>query len=241
MERHVHEAWKDPALVRKYLTGIRAAIPLAAEQIDVMLRLIEADGREVRSFLDLGAGAGTLSLAILERWPGARPTLVDYSDPMLEEARSALGDGADIVKADLADPVWLALVRGSAPFDAVVSGYAIHHLEDARKRALYSEVFELLAPGAFFVNIEHVSSSPWLAARFDDLLVDSFYEYDQAIGGGRTREQVATEYVHREDKHSNILASVEDQCGWLGEIGFADVDCYFKLFELTVFGGRRPS
>jgi hypothetical protein len=52
---------------------------------------------------------------------------------------------------------------------------------------------------------------------------------------------VATEYVHREDKHSNILASVEDQCGWLGEIGFADVDCYFKLFELTVFGGRRPS
>jgi len=27
---------------------------------------------------------------------------------------------------------------------------------------------------------------------------------------------------------------------WLQEIGFADVDCYFKIFELALFGGRKP-
>jgi hypothetical protein len=26
----------------------------------------------------------------------------------------------------------------------------------------------------------------------------------------------------------------------LRDIGFVDVDCYFKVFELAVFGGRKP-
>ncbi|HMQ52517.1 MAG TPA: class I SAM-dependent methyltransferase, partial [Anaerolineae bacterium] len=33
----------------------------------------------------------------------------------------------------------------------------------------------------------------------------------------------------------------ETQCAWLRQLGFADVDCYFKIFELAVFGGRRPA
>jgi hypothetical protein len=45
--------------------------------------------------------------------------------------------------------------------------------------------------------------------------------------------------VHRPDKEENILAPVEAQCDWLRELGFIDVDCYLKLFELAVFGGRR--
>jgi hypothetical protein len=28
---------------------------------------------------------------------------------------------------------------------------------------------------------------------------------------------------------------------WLREIGYVDVDCYFKSFEFAVFGGRRPA
>ena len=32
----------------------------------------------------------------------------------------------------------------------------------------------------------------------------------------------------------------KQQCAWLRDIGFTDVDCYLKVFELAVFGGRRP-
>ena len=42
------------------------------------------------------------------------------------------------------------------------------------------------------------------------------------------------------EEFDNILAPVGDQCDWLREIGFEDVDCYFKIFELAVFGGRKP-
>jgi tRNA (cmo5U34)-methyltransferase len=34
-------------------------------------------------------------------------------------------------------------------------------------------------------------------------------------------------------------APVERQCEWLRDVGYADVDCFFKVFELAVFGGRR--
>jgi hypothetical protein len=53
------------------------------------------------------------------------------------------------------------------------------------------------------------------------------------------RQELAATYYNRSDKDANILAPVEIQCEWLRAIGFTDVDCYFKAFELAVFGGRR--
>jgi hypothetical protein len=48
-------------------------------------------------------------------------------------------------------------------------------------------------------------------------------------------------YRHRPDKAANILAPVELQCGWLREIGFEEVDCCFRIYELAVFAGRKPN
>lgn len=237
--------WKDESVVRKYLDGIRGAILLAREQIDVMLRLIEKAGGPVEGFLDIGSGAGALTLAMLEQHPKARATLVDFSEPMLTEARGSLapyGKQCAILTADLGTPDWLRDAEARAPFDAAVSGFAIHHLTDERKRDLYAEVFALLRAGAFFINIEHVRSpTAWLAQAFDELLIDSFFAYQQSIGSGKSRDEIAAEYVHRPDKQDNILASVEDQCDWLRACGYEEVDCYLKLFELAVFGGRKPA
>jgi len=53
-------------------------------------------------------------------------------------------------------------------------------------------------------------------------------------------EELSRTYIERPDKEGNILAPVELQCRWLRDLGFADVDCFFRLFELALFGGRRP-
>jgi hypothetical protein len=54
-----------------------------------------------------------------------------------------------------------------------------------------------------------------------------------------TREEVLKEFLERPDRAANILASVEEQCQWLREIGFREVDCFWKYFELAIFGGMR--
>jgi tRNA (cmo5U34)-methyltransferase len=243
VERH-DEVWKNAALVRTFLDGIRGGIPFAAEQIEVMLRLIAARGAPVERVADLGCGSGVLARSILLKYPQAQTVLVDFSEPMLDAARAQLGSHVPpprFVVADLATPAWAGQVSDRAPFDVVASGYAIHHLPDQRKRALYGEIFGLLAPGGMFVNLEHVASpTAWIETLSDDLIIDSLYAFHRARGSGQTRAQVADEFVHRPDKGANILAPVDAQCAWLRACGFVDVDCYFKAFELAVFGGRRP-
>jgi tRNA (cmo5U34)-methyltransferase len=232
------EVWKASELATAYLEGVRAAIPLAQEQIEVMLRLVAACEGPLHRFLDIGCGDGVLSAALLQRFPDAQGVLVDFSAPMLDAARKRFGEGAPtFVNADYGIASWTWAVASGAPYDAVVSGYSIHHQPDSRKQEIYREIFALLRSGGVFINIEHVSSaSPWLASANAELFIDRLHLHQP----DKSRGEVAQEYWNRPDKAANLLAPVETQCQWLRDIGFADVDCYLKIFELAVFGGRRP-
>ncbi len=92
MVERTDKVWKSSSLAATYLEGVRGAIPLAQEQIDVMLRLLRACERPIAGFLDLGCGDGVLSAAILPEFPHAKGTLVDFSDPMLAAAGKRFAD-----------------------------------------------------------------------------------------------------------------------------------------------------
>ncbi|MEZ5367122.1 MAG: class I SAM-dependent methyltransferase [Bryobacterales bacterium] len=234
--------WQDDSVARRYLEGVRGAIPLAAEQVDVMLRLIAARNAPVRRVLDLGCGDGFLAAPILDAWPHSFGVLVDFSETMLEAARKRFESQSArvaILQADYGEPNWLEALAEPGRFDVIVSGFSIHHQPDERKQSLYRELFDLLAPGGLFLNIEHVSSTtPWVEEQATEHLIDAMFVYHSSLGS-RSREEIAAEYVRRDDKQANILAPLELQCAWLREIGFQDVDCFLKIFELAVFGGRK--
>ncbi len=237
------EVWKLPAIVNRFLS-FRAAIPLAQEQIGVMMSILKSSAEPVEDFLDLGCGDGILGAAVLGAYPSSRGVMVDFSQPMLDQARTQLADFAgqlEFLNLDYGEPGWVQAVKDRAPFDAIVSGYSIHHQPNERKAALYKELFGLLRPGGWFVNIEHIAPRSTLATQlFNDHIVDAYYALEQQNGGTRTREQMAEVFLKRPDKDANILAPVELQCKWLRGIGFEQVDCYFRIYELAVFGGRRP-
>ncbi len=236
-------AWKTPELAAKYLQGVRGAIPLAAEQIGIILHLARAWRPDFQSFLDLGCGDGVLGRALWQVSPEAEGTFLDFSSAMLDAARERCGESAKarFVSADFGLPGWCDSLGPQPRFDIIVSGLAIHHQSDSRKREIYAELFELLAPGGLFLHLEHVASaSPAVQAVADEWFIDALYEYHQRLGSAYTRQEIASGYFHRPDKAANILAPVETQLDWLRRIGFQDVDCWFKAFELTVFGGRKP-
>lgn len=238
-------AWKSEELAEKFLKGIRGGVPFAGSQIEVMIRVIAAGDLRVRRFIDLGCGDGILADAILAKWPAAKGWLVDFSEKMIEEGHKRFDESDSDVSfhlEDLSSDAWFKDLEEHGPFDAIVSGYAIHHQPDDRKRELYREIFHLLEHGGTFINIEHVASpSVALSKINDELFVDSLVDFHEKSDTGLERDEIAEQYYYRDDKHTNQLAFVDQQCDWLREIGYTDVDCYFKVFELAVFGGRRPS
>ena len=236
------EVWKLPAIVNRFLS-YRSAIPLAQEQIGIMMSILKTRTQPVENFLDLGCGDGILGAAILGAYPDSHGVLADFSEPMLEQAREQLSEYAGQLifeNLDYGDPAWVNRMQAEAPFDAIVSGYSIHHQPDARKRPIYEEIYSLLKPSGWFINIEHIAAESQTSVDlFNDHIIDARYTIEQKDGGTKTREEIADIFMNRPDKDANILLSVNTQCDWLREIGYEEVDCYFRVYELAVFGGRR--
>jgi tRNA (cmo5U34)-methyltransferase len=244
--------WQGDELTKTYLHGVRGAIPLANEQIEVMLHLVRATCPTVETALDLGCGDGILGQAVLDHYPAAHVIFADFSEPMLAAARQRLAGYKHVsfVNVDYGQPEWRTQVKeiingqlsmSNCQFDVIISGFSIHHQPDWRKKEVYAELYDLLKPGGIFVNIEHVASrSRWIEQHFEAFFIDSLVRYHQQNGSGKTRAQISQDYYNRPDKEANILALVETQCDWLRHIGFVHVDCFLKIFELAVFGGVKP-
>lgn len=237
------KVWQLPAIVNRFLS-YRSAIPLAHEQIGVMLSILKSRQQPIEKFVDLGCGDGILAAAILGEYPASRGVLIDFSAPMLDQAREQIAEYADqltFMNLDYGDPTWVSQLKSESPFDAIVSGYSIHHQPDDRKRSIYAEIYSLLKPDGWFINIEHIAPTAQLATDlFNAQIVNGYYAIEQHNGGTRTRLEMADVYMQRPDKDANKLLAVDVQCNWLREIGYAEVDCYFRIYELAVFGGRRP-
>ena len=203
--------WIKPEHVEEYLR-LADTIPHRAEGEAVVLELLP---HEIERVLDLGTGDGRLLSIVLTACKVRGAVGLDMSPKMLELARARFaGTKVKIIEHDFAAPL-----PGLEEFDVVVSSFAIHHVDDGRKHALYAEVFERLRPGGTFCNLEHVASPTEDLHREFLALLDTSPE---------------------EEDPSNQLLDVETQLGWLRDIGFEDVDCYWKWRELALLAGRRP-
>jgi tRNA (cmo5U34)-methyltransferase len=205
--------WTSSEHALNYL-AIADAIPHRVEGEGVLLYHVP---KTVRRILDLGTGSGRLlSLLKIER-PQAECIGLDFSPAMLAAAQEQFAnDGSVHIQAHNLDEPLPELGQ----FDAVVSSFAIHHLNHDRKRSLYSEIFARLTPGGIFCNLEHVASPT-------ERLHQQFRE---ALG-----------ISDRPDDPSNKLLDVETQLQWLRDIGFDDVDCYWKWLELALLIGVKPA
>jgi ubiquinone/menaquinone biosynthesis C-methylase UbiE len=236
-----YHVWRREDLARLFLEEIRGGIPLAAEQIDVLLRVVRHATPTAERVLDLGCGDGILGRAVLEAFPQTSVVFLDFSETMIAAAQQRIdGDRAAFVTADYGQPGWTERLPRQQ-FDVVLSGFSIHHQTDQRKREIYGEIFSLLSSGGLFLNLEHVAShSPWAAQAHWDLFHESLWANHRRLGGGKSRQQFLADYEARPSRGADIVAPVEQQCHWLTEIGYVDVDCFFKIFELALFGGRKP-
>src|SRR5262249_54300683 len=105
-------------------------------------------------------------------------------------------------------------------FSVIASSFAIHHCADDRKRPIFREAWNLLEPTANFCNLERVASP-------NERVHKRFLE--------------AMNLADEDEDPSNQLLDLETQLRWLREIGYDDVDCYWKWRELALIVGRKPA
>jgi tRNA (cmo5U34)-methyltransferase len=174
-------------------------------------------GRRLSRILDLGTGDGRVIAGLRLAFGQVEAVGLDLSEPMIEKARERFADDPllRMIQHDLNEP----LPGDLRPFDLVISAQAIHHVPDERKRTLYREAFELVAPGGVFCNIDLVALPT----------VELFQRAMRAAG-------IGPEDVDATDQP----APVEAQLAWLREAGFSNVDCYWKRLAGAVLAGERP-
>ena len=201
--------WETPEHAQAYLNRVES-IPRRPEGEATLVEFIPENAKRI---LDLGTGAGRLLALVKDARPAAHFVGLDVSQTMLGQVRKRFGPDPNVtvVERDLGKAL-----PSLGTFDAVISGFAIHHLVHERKRSLYGEIYAILNDGGCFYNLELISS-PTARLHADFMKA-----------------------THRDEEDpENKLLDLQTQLTWLLELGFVDVDCHWKWREFALFGGVK--
>ena len=167
--------------------------------------------------LDLGAGTGALSAAILAGLPEARVTLFDVDTAMLDEARRRLAPFAE--RVDFREASFLEPLPAA---DAVVASLALHHVHDlSAKVDLYRSIHDALAPGGVLLNLDAAITE---GARLNALTFDRWAV--RMAEHGMTEAEARGHFAAwaGEDRYFPL----DEELAALRRAGFAEVDCLWR-------------
>lgn len=206
--------------IRRFIPGYDAMVEAAAGAI-------AAAGAQ--AVVDLGAGTGALSEAILSRSGTTAVELIDVDPEMLAQARRRLarfGRRARFREASFLAPL--------PPCGGAAAALALHHvpaLDD--KRALYRRVHDALHPGGLFVNADAaVPADP--AARA--ATYDAWADHMASCGIERTRAFEHFEEWAEEDAYFPL----EEELAAMRAAGF-DAACVWRRGPMAVVAGRKAA
>ena len=123
-------------------------------------------------WLDLGCGSGALGRLWAEQGRSGSYTGLDFSGPLLQEARrvtEGLSDDRFQIRyegGDLMDPEWPAVLEGRK-FDGVLAFASLHHIPGTvNHRRIFDQVRALLKDGGSFIfSVWQFQNSPKLMKR----------------------------------------------------------------------------
>ena len=191
------------------------------------------------SILDLGCGDGVIAERIHARFPQNTFYLLDGSSAMLEKARQRLGKDGFCFEQQTFEAYIEADVEDHR-YDACLSVNAIHHLSFPDKARLYAKLYRELRHGGLLLVSDPVQpaserSESWQFDMWRDWMNEALEAMGRQDEVGRY-DGLPFEYKSKpENKASGLL----EQLRLLQEIGFRDVDCFWKYGIFAVFGGTK--
>jgi SAM-dependent methyltransferase len=228
--------WKSADVARTFAAQAEQRDRERRDQLVLLARLLPFQRNDAFTFLDLGAGTGAASRAVLSEFPNATAILADFSTQMMAEGESSLAAYAGryrYVEFDMQSSDWPAEVP--VPLDAVVSALSIHHLPDTRKRTIFGEIRQRLKPNAWYINYDPI--------RAPEASLESIWErvndvYDPDAPYKRTHR--TPQEQARYENHVRYMIPLAPQLDWLREAGFVNIDVFWKRLDWVIYGGSNP-
>ena len=232
------EIWKSEEAVKAFAAQAAQRERDRADQLTLVARLLPFTRDDAFTFVDLGAGMGAASRAILGEYPRATAYLADYSRQMMSEGEQTLTQFAgryQYVELDMSSGEWPDS-QLPLPLDAAVSALSIHHVPDPRKQAMFREIRRRLKPDGWYINYDPV--------RAPDQTLESIWErvndrYDPEAPYKRAHRTHQEQL--RYENHVRYMIPLAPQLEWLRAAGFVDIDVFWKRLDWVIYGGRNPA
>lgn len=215
------------------------AVPERERQIAIAVALVQSSDAP-GGILDLCSGEGLMTQALGVACPEAELFAYDGSASMLATARRRVGERLVTRQIDIAALDWRTNMK---PLRAVVSSLAVHHLDGAGKRRLFSDLWEMLAPGGVFVLADLVR--PQTEAGWK-LAADMWDEETRRRALGASE---AFRRFEREEwnlfRHGIAPGSIDhpstlvEQLQWLEQAGFRRLDMHWMLAGQVLLSAWR--
>jgi SAM-dependent methyltransferase len=216
------ESWESGAYAVEWASDdVLAALLELPRRISTAL--VSDSDLAVRHIVDLGSGQGTYLERFLRAFPEATGTWVDANEAMRDLARERLYDLGDRVRYVLADVERLEAVDVSAA-DVVTTSRVFHHFSAESLQRVYRAAYELLRPGGFLFNLDHVGAPGEWDRRYRRIR-DEFT-------GPRKREL-------KPHRHDYPLAGSDEHLRWIADAGFELPDIAWRTFYTVLLVARR--
>ncbi|WP_455270976.1 class I SAM-dependent methyltransferase [Rhizobium herbae] len=207
IETSAQEPEYDEAAIRflSVLWGEGYLSPGGPEEVDRVLSGLDLAGKQV---LDLGCGAGGVTLHIARTGSPAHITGFDVELPVIERARFAAEQNGLSRRVSFvqAAPGKLPFADGS--FDVVFSKDALVHVAD--KETLFRDIFRVLKPGGVF------AASDWLIGHDGDPSPDmKDYLAAEGLSFGMAS---AARYLSAMQAAGFVNAKAESRNAWYCEV-----------------------
>lgn len=214
--------------IDEYEDFIRGMVPFYSGGNELLVDMVPFPLEQALRVLDVGTGTGALSRVILNHFPNALVLATDVSERVLEEAAANLarfGDRIAFREAAFPDGDF------GTGYDLIVSGLAIHHVDDDAKANGFRRLLNALNPCGVLLVRDFVKGATTALDRRYDMLWRRSIDAHGGIDMSSFEEHI------RNDQPSRV----EDQLRWLVEAGFVDVGCHWRHLNFAIFGGCRPA
>lgn len=219
--------WRDRTFANVWTRGDNHAQLLELPRA-IAAALVAQDRPQTRTILDIGSGPGDFLAVFLDEFPDARGIWLDASEAMLHLAKDRLAPYRDRVEYRLLDMTDLIGRDLPTDLDAVITSRAAHHLDPAGLAEFYGQTAQLLAPGGWLLNLDHVGPA-------EEIWDQRLRSVRKHIFERQGQKPSSTPPHH----HNYPLTSIDDHFRGLTAAGLTDAEVPWRAFVTCLFAARR--